>query len=393
MIPQRELLDLRGEWSLRLDVIEKDYVLGWLLGAIGQQPALRESWIFKGGTCLRKCYFETYRFSEDLDFTIVDGGPEEPHDLVPIFTEIAEWFQDEVGIEIVVDDSSFRRRRNRRGNPTTEGRIAFRGPSQQQPQLPKVKLDLTSDELLGESPVWTDVLHPYSDAPNPLATVASYSLAELHAEKIRALAERCRPRDLYDVILIQRHSDLVDRAGDVLAILEAKCRFAGIALPKLATIRDSPFRAELEQEWESMLGHQLPYLPDVQDMWNDLAVLFDWLEGTVPVTVPPRVERRDLDEAWVTPRSVTTWHTQAPLDLIRFAGANRLTVEVNYHPIGGGRVGWREVAPLSLRLTKAGHLLLFVINDHGELRGYRVDRILGARVAGHRYSAPYRVEF
>ena len=30
------------------------------------------SWVFKGGTCLKKCYFETYRFSEDLDFTLRD---------------------------------------------------------------------------------------------------------------------------------------------------------------------------------------------------------------------------------------------------------------------------------------------------------------------------------
>ena len=35
--------------------------------------ALRESWLFKGGTCLKKC-FETYRFSEDLDFTLTDAS-------------------------------------------------------------------------------------------------------------------------------------------------------------------------------------------------------------------------------------------------------------------------------------------------------------------------------
>ena len=39
---------------------------------------------FKNGTCLRKCYYETYRFSEDLDFTVL-GGPEAPEDLAPIF--------------------------------------------------------------------------------------------------------------------------------------------------------------------------------------------------------------------------------------------------------------------------------------------------------------------
>jgi len=78
VIPSREILDLRAEWSLDPGIIEKDYVLGWLLAGIATQPLLAQSWVFKGGTCLRKCYYETYRFSEDLDFTIVNSGPEAP---------------------------------------------------------------------------------------------------------------------------------------------------------------------------------------------------------------------------------------------------------------------------------------------------------------------------
>jgi predicted nucleotidyltransferase component of viral defense system len=62
VIAKQELLQLRGEWQLGLDVIEKDYVLGWLLAAIANEPELSDRWIFKGGTCLRKCYYETYRF-------------------------------------------------------------------------------------------------------------------------------------------------------------------------------------------------------------------------------------------------------------------------------------------------------------------------------------------
>lgn len=39
---------------------------------IGEHAATRDTWVFKGGTCLKKCFFETYRFSEDLDFTVLD---------------------------------------------------------------------------------------------------------------------------------------------------------------------------------------------------------------------------------------------------------------------------------------------------------------------------------
>ena len=58
-------------------VIEKDWALGWVLAGIGAEPAL-STWVFKGGASLRKCYYETYRFSEDLDFTVVDGGLDDP---------------------------------------------------------------------------------------------------------------------------------------------------------------------------------------------------------------------------------------------------------------------------------------------------------------------------
>ncbi len=67
VIAKQELMRLRGEWQLDVGVIEKDYVLGWVLAAISAESALADTWIFKGGTCLRKCYYETYRFSEDLE--------------------------------------------------------------------------------------------------------------------------------------------------------------------------------------------------------------------------------------------------------------------------------------------------------------------------------------
>ena len=74
MIPRAELVDLITKLSLTEEVIEKDYVLGWLLDGIGRHQLLSDAWVFKGGTCLKKCYLETYRFSEDLDFSVTPKG-------------------------------------------------------------------------------------------------------------------------------------------------------------------------------------------------------------------------------------------------------------------------------------------------------------------------------
>ncbi|MBI3686937.1 MAG: nucleotidyl transferase AbiEii/AbiGii toxin family protein [Actinobacteria bacterium] len=275
MIPAREILALRDEWTLRSDVIEKDWALGWVLAGIAAHPDLT-SLVFKGGTCLRKCYYETYRFSEDLDFTATAGGPEDPGQLTGVFTEIAAWLAEHAGLELIVDQRSFVRRRNRRGNPTTLGRLAYRGPTKP-PTPPKLKIDLTADEVIVNRPALRPILHPYSDAPQPVAAIGCYAIVDLLAEKLRAPTERCRPRDLYDVVHLFRHPDLLGRAGEVTAAMEDKCRHVGIRPPDLAAIRATPYRAEIEAEWANMLDHQLPSLPPFAQFWASLDDVFAWL--------------------------------------------------------------------------------------------------------------------
>jgi hypothetical protein len=51
MIPKREILLRSQEWRLRPEVVEKDYVLGWMLAAITEHPVAGSAWVFKGGPC------------------------------------------------------------------------------------------------------------------------------------------------------------------------------------------------------------------------------------------------------------------------------------------------------------------------------------------------------
>jgi len=69
VIPKAEVLAVAEETGLLPTTVEKDYALGWVLFAIADHATIGR-WYFKGGTCLKKCYLDTYRFSEDLDFTI-----------------------------------------------------------------------------------------------------------------------------------------------------------------------------------------------------------------------------------------------------------------------------------------------------------------------------------
>ena len=130
-------MDFSREFGLAANVIEKDYVLGWTLAGISQHPVFGENWVFKGGTCLKKCYFETYRFSEDLDFTISKSSHLDEAFLTEGFKEIAEWIYDSAGIEIPQELIRFNVYENNRGGLSAQGRIGYRGPLQKRGDLPR----------------------------------------------------------------------------------------------------------------------------------------------------------------------------------------------------------------------------------------------------------------
>lgn len=396
MITNREIADAANEWQIRHDVVEKDYVLGWLLAGVAAHRAT-ERWAFKGGTCLRKCWFETYRFSEDLDFTVPSEGDLDPAHLSTVFGEIGQWLFDRAGLELQLDAQSFRQRQNRRGQPTIQGRIACAGPLRS-PTTPKVKLDLTADELIVTPLERRPIFHPFSDRAlsgaghsDHLADVWSYSIVELLGEKLRALAERCRPRDLYDVIHMHRHPDLIGRSAEVMDVLTQKCAYVGIEIPTHESTQATRFRDEVETEWGSMLGHQLPYLPPFATFWNELEKLFDWLDGKVVLPLQSIPVREEVED-WRPARYMTTWNTGAPIEMIRFAGANRLKVVIDYRA-ERGRWGPRVVEPYAFRRSRNGALLLFVLNDHGLVRSYRVDRIAGVSIEPEAFEPRFSVEF
>jgi predicted nucleotidyltransferase component of viral defense system len=60
--------------KVKWEIIEQDYVLSWVLEAFSTLPELKNNLVFKGGTALKKMYFGEYHFSQDLDFSVQEGG-------------------------------------------------------------------------------------------------------------------------------------------------------------------------------------------------------------------------------------------------------------------------------------------------------------------------------
>lgn len=390
MIDRQEVMDFSREFGLSPQVIEKDFALGWLLAGIAAHPGIGQSWVFKGGTCLKKCYFETYRFSEDLDFTLTNPDHLNEGFLLATFAEIAVWVYEQSGIEIPADTIRFEIYENPRGNTSSQGRIGYRGPMQRRGDAPRIKLDLTDDEVLVLDPVVREVHHPYSDCLEDGIHVLSYGFEEVFAEKIRALAERERPRDLYDVVHLYRREGLNPDRALILTTLSEKCQFKGIDVPTMEILSNQPEREDLEADWEHMLAHQLPMLPAFQQFWDELSDVFDWLHETKEkevLEIVPIFGRGVIDESWTPPPMAQAWHTEAPLEIIRFAAANRLCVDLEY------KNEHRLIEPYSLRRTRDGNILLHAVrHEDGQSRSYRVDRIQGATATNVSFSPRYAIE-
>lgn len=396
MIQRQELLDLAKDFGLQPNVVEKDYVLGWLLAGIGEHAATRDTWVFKGGTCLKKCFFETYRFSEDLDFTLTDPAHLDDAFLRKLFQEIGEWVYEQTGLILPPEARKFEVYTNPRGGTSAEGRVGYRGPLARVGDAPRIKLDLTDHERLVLPIDRRNVHHPYSDLPPQGIQVSTYCFEEVFAEKVRALAERLRPRDLYDVVHLYRRKELNPDLPQLMHALREKCDFKKIDVPDFASIQVSPLIAELQVSWAQMLAHQLPELPPFDVFWAELPVVFDWLHSRLDQPVMARFAvSADTDTSWRMPTMASSWRglgIGAPLEVIRFAAANRLCIQLDYRKESGERVQ-PVIEPYSLRRTRDGNYLLYGVKaDTGEDRSYRVDRIAGATVTQRSFTARYLVE-
>ena len=105
MIKPGEIQQKARVVGVRDQQIEKDYILSWILQGIAQHEQLAKAIVFKGGTVLKKVYFEEYRFSEDLDFTLLDNNITNKQ-IFEWFNDVFEYIMEEANITFeIIDDN------------------------------------------------------------------------------------------------------------------------------------------------------------------------------------------------------------------------------------------------------------------------------------------------
>jgi predicted nucleotidyltransferase component of viral defense system len=264
MIPQRNLsllanrLAKEGGRRIPESVLERDYCLAWFLTALADSD-LKAVLGFKGATALKRCYFDDYRFSEDLDFTLTaQVTPDELKTwLEPVYAAV----RDASGIVFGFD----REDRQKRENSYTFY-LRYEGPL---PRGSDVKVDITLREKLVFRLPERAVLRGYDefeDLPENRLLYA-YSLEEITTEKTLALADKARnePRDLYDLWHLTSNEGIA--LGALADAMRQKREFRGKPCEGLAeAIRAK--EARLKALWGSRLGHQMATLPGFDEVFR-----------------------------------------------------------------------------------------------------------------------------
>jgi predicted nucleotidyltransferase component of viral defense system len=164
-------------------------------------------------------------------------------------------------------------------------KIPFQSPLMVSGSLPRVKLDLSKNEVLIDTPHLSPLLHDYSDADHVIAPIQSYSMDEIFAEKCRALVERTRPRDLYDVVhLYENFYQSKENIENLIKIMSPKFAHKGLSFPDSFIQLSSKQFEETKESWSDMLSHQISCLGDIDAYIEKYRNIVDWLESQMRST-------------------------------------------------------------------------------------------------------------
>jgi len=257
LISTGEVQRIAGALGLEPRVIDHDYVLGCYLCFLGTQSTVQKKWLFKGGTALRKCYFEEYRFSEDLDFTVL--GIISVENLRKVLRSANVLMQDVIGIrtderEMVVDiiEDDY-------GKESYEARIYYFGPWNYGGSPRSIRIHTNRDERVVFPTNILSVFHQYSDREElPPATIQVYCLEEMMAEKLRAFSgqrKQAIPHDIFDLYHLSRNVDSVEK---VVEAFPQKCQAKGISLDAIDLDKVIARKSEYENNWRQGLEYLIP---------------------------------------------------------------------------------------------------------------------------------------
>ncbi len=280
MILKKEIENIALQKGISRSTIDKDWVLGHFIDAIYNIPELKKALVFKGGTCLKKCWFPDYRFSEDLDFT---SRSQEFKLTGEHLNSITSLIENNTGIPLSVVSLDPLRFNNKLTG--YEAIIKYWGADHPRNAVPpppdrwqtKIKIEIILYEHLIFDTVQRPVSHPYSDSLSlSQNTIPCYAIEEVLAEKMRALIQRSytAPRDYYDIWYLSQNVPDLDWPK-IVEVFHKKMAFKGHTFNSIEQLINPENDKQLSAAWKNSLAHQIiGNLPDFEIIKKELVDLF-----------------------------------------------------------------------------------------------------------------------
>ena len=289
MIKQAEIKKISELYGVPKSQIDKDWVLSYMLYAITSLPELKDIVIFKGGTCLRKCYFPDYRFSEDLDFTILDSQFIFTNKIVNKITKRATElsFDDEFNRGILFKLKKIEATQSKDIEQGYKVFIHYWGADHRKNDMPSenkanchhtVKIDINHTEEIIFPVKQLSVNHNYSDKMIfDNYKVNTYSIEEILSEKLRSLIQRkyISPRDCYDIWYLKNNIENLDWSIIKSGFLK-KAENKQISFESTEQLLNPRKEKILKAHWNTQLANQFSKhkVPDYDIVLPELLLFF-----------------------------------------------------------------------------------------------------------------------
>lgn len=243
--------------------VEQDLVLSRALVDLFSRPAIAGLVVFRGGTALHKLFFDPPgRYSEDIDLVQRDAGP-----IGPLIDEIRDALDPWLG-----------QPKWKVGNGRFTLQYRFETTISPVVQA-RLKLEINTREHFAAHGIATRSFKVENSWFSGAAEVATFTLPELLGTKLRALYQRKKGRDLFDLDLALDHTDF--NGDQVLRAFEEYMAFGATLVTRAqfeanmaAKIADAAFLTDVPPLLRTGIEH------DAAEAWTRVhAALVSHLPG------------------------------------------------------------------------------------------------------------------
>jgi predicted nucleotidyltransferase component of viral defense system len=238
--------------------VEQDLIISRTLVEIFSDDFLRENLAFRGGTALHKLYLHPApRYSEDIDLVQIQPGPIKP--IMKRLGEVITFFEED-------------RRTQVKGHGT---KVFYRFTSEYEEIRMRLKLEINCKEHFNVLD-WVDFpFEVNSGWFSGKAEIRIYSINELLGTKLRALYQRSKGRDLFDLDYSRLNMEL--NPDQIIQCFKEYTTFATGNRPPskaefLLNIEEKENDPDFTGDMEALLRSEIAY---------DQAAAFEWLKNEI----------------------------------------------------------------------------------------------------------------